>query len=130
MTTDLTFFTNEPDAALLDRFKATLRDVQFFDVLVGYFRTSGFYPTLADLENAFNIESVTREFFGRYKELFSQVREEVEGILARPQTGAGNLTQRSTPLHNHRCQSLFVDFGVRWRARKPSHHSDLSDPDR
>ncbi len=44
MTTDLTFFTNEPDAALLDRFKATLRDVQFFDVLVGYFRTSGFEP--------------------------------------------------------------------------------------
>jgi len=24
MTTDLTFFTNEPDAALLDRFTATL----------------------------------------------------------------------------------------------------------
>ncbi|HNU04764.1 MAG TPA: class I SAM-dependent DNA methyltransferase, partial [Anaerolineae bacterium] len=40
-------------------------------------------PTLADLENAFNIESVTREFFSRYKELFLQVREEVEGILAR-----------------------------------------------
>jgi hypothetical protein len=33
MTTGLTFFTNEPDAALLDRFKATLRDGQFFDVL-------------------------------------------------------------------------------------------------
>jgi hypothetical protein len=32
VTTDLTFFTNEPDAALLDRFRATLRDVQFFDV--------------------------------------------------------------------------------------------------
>jgi superfamily II DNA/RNA helicase/HKD family nuclease len=47
MTTDLTFFTNEADAALLDRFKATLRDVQFFDVLVGYFRTSGFH-LLAD----------------------------------------------------------------------------------
>jgi hypothetical protein len=42
MTTDLTFFTNEPDAALLDRFTATLRDVQFFDVLVGYLGPSGF----------------------------------------------------------------------------------------
>ena len=53
MTTDLTFFTNEPDAALLDRFKATLRDVQFFDVLVGYFRTSGFHllvDALAEIE--------------------------------------------------------------------------------
>lgn len=43
MQTDLTFFTNEPGSTLLDRFKKTLKDVQFFDVLVGYFRTSGFY---------------------------------------------------------------------------------------
>jgi superfamily II DNA/RNA helicase/HKD family nuclease len=42
MKSDLTFFTNEPNETLLDRFKATLQDVQFFDVLVGYFRTSGF----------------------------------------------------------------------------------------
>ncbi|MEK0337757.1 MAG: phospholipase D-like domain-containing protein, partial [Nitrosopumilus sp.] len=47
MSTDLTFFTNEPGAALVDRFKSILRAVQFFDVLVGYFRTSGFYQ-LAD----------------------------------------------------------------------------------
>jgi hypothetical protein len=50
MTTDLTFFTNEPDATLLDRFRATLRDVQFFDVLVGYFRTSGFHLLVDALE--------------------------------------------------------------------------------
>ncbi len=43
MTSDLTFFTNEPDEALLDRFKATLNHIQYFDVLVGYFRTSGFH---------------------------------------------------------------------------------------
>ena len=41
--TDNRFFTNEPGASLLDRFKATLNDVEFFDVLVGYFQTSGFY---------------------------------------------------------------------------------------
>jgi hypothetical protein len=40
---DLTFFTNEPDATLLDRFRKTLKDAQFFDILVGYFRTSGFF---------------------------------------------------------------------------------------
>ncbi len=51
MTTDLTFFTNEADASLLDRFKATLRDVQFFDVLVGYFRTSGFHLLCDPLED-------------------------------------------------------------------------------
>ena len=43
MQTDLTFFTNEPGSTLLDRFRKTLKDVKFFDVLVGYFRASGFY---------------------------------------------------------------------------------------
>ena len=53
MNNDLTFFTNEPGATLLDRFKSTLRGVQFFDVLVGYFRTSGFHlmhEAFADIE--------------------------------------------------------------------------------
>ena len=45
--TDLTFFTNEAGQTLLDRFKSTLKDTQLFDVLVGYFRASGFYQ-LAD----------------------------------------------------------------------------------
>lgn len=40
---DLTFFTNEKGSTLLDRFKATLKDTRLFDVLVGYFRASGFY---------------------------------------------------------------------------------------
>jgi len=47
---DLTFFTNEPGATLLDRFNKTLKHVQFFDVLVGYFRTSGFYNLYEALE--------------------------------------------------------------------------------
>ena len=53
MSNDLTFFTNEPNASLLDRFKSTLKDVQYFDVLVGYFRTSGFHllhESLDDIE--------------------------------------------------------------------------------
>ena len=40
---DLTFFTNESGHTLLDRFKSTLKDTQLFDVLVGYFRASGFH---------------------------------------------------------------------------------------
>ena len=42
-TTDLTFFTNEPGATLLDRFRATLKYAHLFDVIVGYFRVSGFH---------------------------------------------------------------------------------------
>jgi hypothetical protein len=38
-------------------------------------------PTLDELEAAFNIESVTKEFFERYKSLFLQVRDEIETLL-------------------------------------------------
>lgn len=49
--TDLTFFTNEKGRTLLDRFKITLENnTRFFDVLVGYFRTSGFYHLYRSLE--------------------------------------------------------------------------------
>ena len=48
--TDLTFFTNDKEHTLLDRFKATLADTQLFDVLVGYFRSSGFYQLYDSIE--------------------------------------------------------------------------------
>mgnify|MGYP003825709207 FL=1 len=48
--TDTTFFTNEPGSTLLDRFMRTLKDTQYFDVLVGYFRSSGFYQMYEAIE--------------------------------------------------------------------------------
>jgi superfamily II DNA or RNA helicase len=48
--TDLTFFTNEPNSTLLDRFLITLKDTRYFDVLVGYFRTSGFFRLYESFE--------------------------------------------------------------------------------
>ncbi|NCO66810.1 MAG: helicase [Candidatus Aquicultor secundus] len=51
VNTDLKFFTNEPDSTLLKRFQKTLKNnTQFFDVLVGYFRTSGFFHLYESLE--------------------------------------------------------------------------------
>lgn len=51
---DLKFFTNTPERDLYGRFSTILKkNTQFFDVLVGYFRTSGFfrlYPAMADVE--------------------------------------------------------------------------------
>ena len=51
---DLRFFTNEPDRDLYSRFCNILKGhTQFFDILVGYFRTSGFfklYPAMQDVE--------------------------------------------------------------------------------
>lgn len=49
--TDTRFFTNTDNNSLLDRFKKTLKHAQYFDVLVGYFRTSGFYRLYQDIEN-------------------------------------------------------------------------------
>ena len=51
MHTDLTFFTNEPGSTLLDRFKRTLKDVRYFDILVGYFRSSGFFHLYQSFEH-------------------------------------------------------------------------------
>lgn len=42
MITDTKFFTNEDNNSLLERFKTTLATTRYFDVLVGYFRCSGF----------------------------------------------------------------------------------------
>ena len=44
MHNDLRFFTNEPGRNLQERFNSILKsNTQYFDALVGYFRTSGFY---------------------------------------------------------------------------------------
>jgi hypothetical protein len=51
MITDTTFFTNEPGYELLDRFKKTPKHVKYFDVLVGYFRTSGFHQLFESFES-------------------------------------------------------------------------------
>ena len=51
MSNDLTFFTNEQNATLLDRFTTILEHVKYFDVLVGYFRTSGFHRLYKSFED-------------------------------------------------------------------------------
>ena len=44
MAEGLKFFTNEPERDLYSKFQSLLRgEMNFFDVIVGYFRTSGFF---------------------------------------------------------------------------------------
>ncbi len=38
-------------------------------------------PTLADLEKAFSVERVTREFFTEYRDLFLRVKDALDGVL-------------------------------------------------
>jgi len=49
--TDTTFITNEGEKSLRDRFRVLIKDTRFFDALVGYFYTSGFYALYKSLEN-------------------------------------------------------------------------------
>jgi superfamily II DNA/RNA helicase len=56
MSSDLTFLTNEPGKALLDRFHALLgKNTRLFDCLVGYFFISGFYKLYPSLEQTESI---------------------------------------------------------------------------
>lgn len=86
---DLTFFTNEPDRDLYNRFSNILKNnTQFFDILVGYFRTSGFfklYPAMNDPEKirvlvGLNVDYKTVEIINlshkEAKEAFSQSIED------------------------------------------------------
>jgi len=50
-STDRTFITNEGESSLRDRFRVLIKDTRFFDALVGYFYTSGFYTIYESLEN-------------------------------------------------------------------------------
>jgi hypothetical protein len=65
--TDLTFFTNESDQTLLDRFKVTIeQNTRFFDVLVGFFRTSGFFKLYKSLEKTEKIGILVGISLNRY----------------------------------------------------------------
>ncbi|WP_425446649.1 helicase-related protein [Dethiothermospora halolimnae] len=74
---DLTFFTNEPERNLYDRFNKILKsNTQFYDMLVGYFRTSGFhlmYPAMKDVEKirvlvGLNVDGKTVQIIQKSKE--------------------------------------------------------------
>ncbi|MDI6782760.1 MAG: helicase-related protein, partial [bacterium] len=82
MSTDLTFITNEPGRNLLDRFKVLIKDTRFFDVLVGYFYTSGFYAIYQSLEKTEKIRiligiNTNRQIY----DLIQQSRTEFQPLL-------------------------------------------------
>ncbi|MGB4291647.1 MAG: helicase-related protein [Bacteroidales bacterium] len=50
MSADLTFITNEENQTLKQRFQILIKDTRFFDCIVGYFYTSGFFSIYKSLE--------------------------------------------------------------------------------
>lgn len=64
---DLTFFTNEPERDLYSRFSKILQsNTQFFDILVGYFRTSGFFKMYEAMETVEKIRILVGLNVDRY----------------------------------------------------------------
>lgn len=55
MNSDLTFITNEKGQNLKRRFETLIKDTRFFDCLVGYFYTSGFFNIYKSLESTEHI---------------------------------------------------------------------------
>ncbi|KQC13680.1 MAG: helicase [Desulfuromonas sp. SDB] len=51
MNSNLSFITNEENQSLKERFRTLIKDTSFFDCLVGYFYSSGFYTVYPALEN-------------------------------------------------------------------------------
>ena len=80
MDTDLTFITNEPGHTLKERFEALIKDSRFFDCLVGYFYTSGFYSIYKSLEKTEKIKilvgiSTSRETYDLIKSASSENKQ-------------------------------------------------------
>ena len=99
---DLKFFTNEPERDLYGRFSTILRNhTQFFDILVGYFRTSGFfrlYPAMGGVEKirilvGLNVDKRTVEIIDQaeqltLKEATEEFTKEIEGEFEKSETSA------------------------------------------
>jgi len=91
---DLTFITNEENKNLLGRFKVLIKDTELFDVLVGYFYTSGFHALYRSLESTKKIRiligistnrSIT-ELIQKSKQLdlhfsHAETKQEVENLV-------------------------------------------------
>lgn len=79
MTTDLTFITNENGQSLKDRFNVLIKDARFFDVLSGYFYTSGFHAIYKSLENTEKVRILVGISTDRRAlDLFRTAKDEVQ----------------------------------------------------
>ncbi len=86
ISTDTTFITNEGEKNLRDRFRVLIKDTRFFDVLVGYFYTSGFYTLYKSLENTEKIRiligiSTSKQTFRTLTSLAVLIRQQRHAII-------------------------------------------------
>lgn len=86
---DLTFFTNQGEDTLKDRFVRVLNsNTKYFDVLVGYFRTSGFHELYKNIEEVektrilvgLNVDRATFEYIEEANNIIRNIVSSEESI--------------------------------------------------
>ncbi|MEK7868281.1 MAG: phospholipase D-like domain-containing protein, partial [Candidatus Omnitrophota bacterium] len=109
MNTDLTFITNERDQNLKDRFEVLIKDTKFFDCLVGFFYTSGFYAIYKSLEATEKIRiligiSTSRQTYDLLQKAeaetqqtlqfsHAETKQEFQGLVEKEMEGSEDLRQ-------------------------------------
>ena len=118
--TDLKFFTNEPERDLYSRFAAILKsNTQFFDVLVGYFRTSGFFKLYPAMENVEKIRILVGLNVDRFTvKIIDKVKEDVaytsitrrEGLESYKETIEQEFADSSTTSAVEKGVKVFIEW--------------------
>lgn len=113
--TDMKFFTNEPERDLYSRFSAILKsNTQFFDILVGYFRTSGFFKLYESLESVEKIRILVGLNVDRYTvKIIDQVKNELQYAAISNTTGQQIIAENIEKEFETATSSSDVEKGVR-----------------
>ncbi len=113
--TDLKFFTNEPERDLYSRFSAILKsNTQFFDVLVGYFRASGFFKMYEALEQVEKIRILVGLNVDRYTvKIIDRVNDEAQYAAISTADGKEMIADEIEKEFETAASSAQVEKGVR-----------------
>jgi len=99
VNSDLTFITNEENRNLLERFGVLIKDTRFFDVLVGYFYSSGFHALYKSLENTEKIRilvgiSTSRQIYDLLSTARKETQQAIQFSHAETKQEIGNLVEK------------------------------------
>lgn len=112
---DIKFFTNEPERDLYSRFATILKsNTQFFDILVGYFRTSGFFRMWKSLESVEKIRVLVGLDVDKFTvRIIDRAREEVSYTAVSMTDAKEIVSEEVEHEFEHATLSSEVEQGVR-----------------
>ena len=98
MKNSLSFITNEENQSLKERFRTLIKDTSFFDCLVGYFYSSGFYAVYPALEKTDKIRiligiGTNRQTFDMMEQAKQQPQQEFNFSHAETKQEIENLVE-------------------------------------